>query len=259
LECEGTVARIVVEDVQRAEPLRLEIALGELAAAARPRLLALAIAELIATSRLERTRVAAAPVPAPVEPQPTAAEESAEASAGPAVPPSLQVWLALAAVREAEPAVLAPSIALGAVQSWDQLALVLDVRYERGQRAETEVELGFDVVSIALGPAGRLHGRSYQLLLGAALRVGYASLRAKARAADLEGDSLGGAWFGPCGQAALQFQVAPGWGVRLGGEVGYFAREIEGLGVSRERVLGLHGVWVAAMLGVGVEVWEARD
>lgn len=261
LECAGATARIVVEEEQRPEPLRLEIALAELAPAARPRLLALAIAELIATSRLGTpqptaaevaSRRPAAEVPEPVEPV------EAEAPLGPAVPPSLQLWLALAAVREADPPVLAPAVALGAVQSWDQLAITFDLRYERGRRTEPGVRLGYDAVSLAVGPAWRVHGRSYQLLLGAALRLGYASLSGSPRSDAVDGDSVAGLWLGPCAQGVLQFQLSERWGVRVGAEVGYVARGVRGVGVMGEPLLELEGVWAAGVLGVSFEVWRGR-
>ncbi|MET0388007.1 MAG: hypothetical protein ABW321_18690, partial [Polyangiales bacterium] len=139
LECLGDAARMWVADPARSAPLQVSVTLGDLAPAARPRLLALAMAELIATSRLRR-------------PQPTAADAPE--------PLVLQLWLGAGAAREGEPAWLAPAIALGAVGARAFLALTLDVRATRGERTTDAASLTSFDLSVAAGTAWRLASSS---------------------------------------------------------------------------------------------------
>jgi hypothetical protein len=257
LRCRAGVAQIWVDDQRLAAPLRLEITLTDLAPQARPRLLALALSELIATSRLEKSQLTAADES--VEPQSTAAVADAdepEDAASPAVPVSVQIWLGVGAAREADPLLIAPSIAAGGVVAWDQLALAADLRFDRGARTEPAAELTLNAISLALGPAWRVHGSSSQLLLGAAVRAGYAGLSARARSPDTTSDSLSGFWLGPCAQAALQLRITERWTVRAGLELGYVTQTVRGLDARGQALLDLGGLWVSGHAGVS---WDATD
>jgi hypothetical protein len=257
LRCRAGVAQIWVDDPRLAAPLRLEITLTDLAPQARPRLLALALSELIATSRLEKPQLTAADKR--VQPQPTAAVTDAAEPHEPApspVPLGVQIWLGAGAVREADPRLMAPSIAAGGVVAWDQLALAADLRFDRGARTEPAAELTLNAISLALGPAWRVHGRSSQLLLGAAVRAGYAGLSASARSADTASDSLAGFWLGPCAQAALQLRIAVRWTLRAGIELGYVTQTVRGLDPSGQALLDLGGLWLSGQAGIS---WDAID
>jgi len=245
LRCTAAVARMWVDDPRQGAPLWLEITLSDLAPPARPRLLALALSELIATSRLQ--------TPAP--PQPTAAAEPAPAPAQPAAPASLrQLWLGLGVTREARPVLTAPALGAGGVLTWSRLALSLDVRLARGARSLPAAELTLSTLSLALGPGVWLGDRHMQLLLAAAVRAGYAELRARARSADRAGDALAGFWLGPCAQAALQLRIGEHWLLRAGLELGHVTRQLRGLDAGGQALLELRGLWLAAQAGVS---WDA--
>ncbi len=261
LECRGDTARIFVESDRRATPLRLEIRLLDLAPQARPRFLALAIAELIATSRL-----AAAPIdPAEAQPAPAPSDETTEANTdgdeqadsqlteagAPAVVRShFEVWLGLGASREAEPIVWAPSVALGAWYAHGAWAITTDLRFDRGRRRADDVDLGVDTGSLALGPAWHLQGTGTEFLLGPSVRVGYASLHGTARSTDVTGDSLAGFWFGPCAQAALHVQLARRWSLRAGLEIGVVTQTLRGFDARGAELFALDGTWLSAHAGV---------
>jgi hypothetical protein len=247
LTCEEGVATIVVEDVGRSSPLRLEITLSDLARSARPRGLALAVAELIATSRLQ-------PVAAGVEPEQEAETDSYE-------PPVLseptrsgvQLWLGLGAARMAQPSMLGPVVALGVVGYWGAFALTSDLRFEHAQRSQGVADLLMNAGSLALAPAWRLHGSSADLLASAGVRAGFATLFAKSNDPTLTADSVTGFWLAPCAQVAVHVRLARRWALRAGVEGAYVTRTLRGLGAEGEVVLELRGVSLAAVVGVG---WE---
>ena len=243
LTCEGGVAAIVVEEAGRSAPLRLEVLLSDLARSARPRALALAVAELIATSRLQRQP----PVAAVVEPGETSNETlvlSEPTRSGAAL------WLAAGAARVAEPSMLGPTASLGVLGYWGALAISADLRVERAQRTQSVADLGLVAGSLALAPAWRLHASSADLLIGAGARVGFASLRGESRDPGLAGQSVTGLWFGPSAQVAVHVRLARRWALRVGVEAAYLTRTVRGVGANREPVLELRGLSLAALLGV---------
>jgi len=237
LECLPDGARITVAGVASDPPLRLEVGFAELAPAARPRLLALALAELIATSRHERQQ------------PPTAAEPAARPKAI-----GLQFWLALGAVRAAEPAVLSPALGIGAALRLDWLALAADLRVDRGERETSPAQIVLETLSLGVAPSWRAGGRSWQLLLGPGLRAGYARMRGEARTTGLEGQTLSGLWLGPCLAASFQLAFARRWAARIGAEAGYVTQRLRGEGGDTNALLELAGPWLSLTAGLS---WEA--
>jgi hypothetical protein len=237
LECTPEGARITVSGVVSDPPLRLEVGLTELAPAARPRLLALALAELIATSRHEHSQ------------PPTAAEPAARPTRI-----SLHVWLALGAVRAAEPAVLSPALGVGAALRLDWFALAADLRVDRGERETSPAQVVLETLSLGGAPSWRAGGRSWQLLLGPGLRAGYARMRGEARRADLEGQTLSGFWLGPCLAASFELAFVHRWAARIGAEAGYVTQTLRGEGDDANALLKLAGPWLSLTVGLS---WEA--
>lgn len=251
LSCRAGVAAITVEEIGRATALHLEIRLSDLARSARPRVLALAIAELIATSRLQRQ-------------QPSAAEPEPPASSAPSYePPAIsassygaQLWLAVGAARVAQPSMLALLGALGANVYYNALALTADLRFEHAERAEDLAQLRLTAGSLALAPAWRLHASSADLLIGAGVRAGIASLGATATAQRFEGSTVRGLWLAPCAQLALHVRLARRWALHIGIEAAYLTRTLRGLDQDGAALLELRGLALAAQLGVG---WDLSD
>lgn len=284
VSCLADVAHIRVEDAGLTAPLHLEIALRDLDRPARSRLLALAVAELIATSRLQRAKTAA---PAGASDLGAGARDSdgAEAaavsgegagsvsarSAGDDAhaaegfddelaladglgPVGAQLWLGLGAARLAEPSMIAPAAAGGVSVYWNAVALNADVRFERARTTRSVAELQLDAGSLALAAAWRVHSRSAALSIGPGLRAGYASLRAREREAGLEGQAVNGFWVAPCAQLALQLRFAERWAVRIGSELAFVTRTLRGNGPNGDAVLELRGFALAAQLGIS---WDA--
>jgi hypothetical protein len=249
------VAQIKVEDTGLAAPLQLEIALSDLETQGRTRLLALAVAELIATSRLQRAQLAAAdavaPPPETVPPAPTPAPAATTHS-------GMQVWLGLGAARIAEPSMLAPMAVGGLVLYWDALALAAELRFEHAQTTRDVAELQLDAGSLALVPAWRLQVAGAELSIGPGVRAGYASLRAQPRQADLAGLSVQGFWLAPCAQLALQLHFAQRWALRFGAELAYITRTLRGLDTNAEPLLELRNLALAAQLGISWDAFGVR-
>ncbi|HTU61492.1 MAG TPA: hypothetical protein VMF89_23715, partial [Polyangiales bacterium] len=187
LTCEAGVAAIVVEEAGRDAALRLEITLSDLARPARARGLALAVAELIATSRLQRqTPAAAVQEPAQqLEPDSYEPPELSEPTRS-----GVQVWLGVGAARMAQPAMLGPVGALGLVAYWGALAVTSDLRFEHAQLSQGVAEVQLNAGSLALAPAWRLHASSADLLIGAGVRAGVANLAGRSNDATLTGASV---------------------------------------------------------------------
>jgi hypothetical protein len=249
LSCQAGVAAIVVEDEGSAALLRLEIALSDLAQPARSRSLALAVAELIATSRLQRQQPTAA-VAAPVQTAETEVESYAPPVLSEPTRHGVQLWLAAGAGRMAQPSMLGPLGALGVIAFWGGLAITSDLRFEHAQRTENVAELLLNAGSLALAPAWRVHASSADLLIGAGLRAGYASLRASPRESSLAGESVHGFWLAPCAQVAVQVRLARSWALRIGIEAAYVTRTLRGLDTNGVALLELRDLTLAAQLGV---------
>jgi hypothetical protein len=166
-----------------------------------------------------------------------------------------QFWLGIGAVSEADPRLIAPALAVGGIAAWEQLALVAELRVERGGRTAESAELSLTALSLALGPAWRWHGRSYQLQLGPAVRAGYVGLQAHARSPQTAGDSLAGFWFGPCAQVSAHARLTQHWLLRAGLEFGYATQTVRGVDQRGVSLLDFGGPWLSAHAGA---VWQVE-
>jgi len=243
LTCEAGVAAIVVEEAGRSSALRLEVTLSDLARPARLRGLALAVAELIATSRLQPTAAVVEPV------QEVAADSYAPPVLSEPARSGVQLWLGVGATRLAQPSMLGPVGALGVVGYWGAFALTSDLRFEHAQMSQGVAELQLNAGSLALAPAWRLHSSSADLLIGAGVRAGFATLSGKSNDPTLTADSVTGFWLAPALQVSVQVRLARRWALRVGVEGAYVTRTLRGLGADGEAVLELRGLSLAAVVG----------
>jgi hypothetical protein len=247
VQCEESTAVLTVEDPARATPLRVELDLAAAASLARPRLLALTLAELITTSQLEQ------PVPA-AEPAPVAQPEAAQAEPDDdglarAAPP-LQLWVSPSLSIAGAPVLpllggeVGLSYALGPVL----LALEGQARFAQNDRAASDISLRALSAGFAVMPL--LIDRGAQLALGAGARVGHVSVTATSHDPRTTGDSLSGIWLGPMAAASLHLPFVDAVALRFALEAGYFARPTIGrdqLGAER---FALRGPWLS--LGAGI-------
>jgi hypothetical protein len=244
VSCRAEVAEITVHAAGRSA-LQLALSLRDIEPRARARSLALAVSELVATSRLQRPQPSASvPVQAPDEP------DKGQLDA--------HIYLGLGIGRLTEPSLLAGSVAAGVALAWRMLAIAADVRFEHAQSTRSEAQIALNAGSFALAPLWRLTAPSAELALGPALRIGYASMHADARADRTTGLSVGGVWLAPGAQLGLRLRFTRRWSLRLGAEVAYVTRRLRGLDASGDPLLELRGVAIAAHLGVSWDAVSAR-
>ena len=235
LRCETLHAEISVQKPGAPRPLLLVLELASIRSEARARLLALSIAELIATSLLE---VTSEPEPEP-EPEPERT-----------TPPRGALWLGLGVLRGFEPGRWAPSLALGGALRLRLFAATADVSFDWSEQTRSEATVRARVLSLSLAPRLRLTRGRWAWDAGIGLRLGVAWLSAQARAEGLSGKSVSGLFLSPVLQSALCYGLAARWAMRLGLELGYTVRSVRGLDADGALLLALDKLRVAPSLAV---------
>ncbi len=203
---------------------------------AHARLLALAIAELIA-SNLPRT-----------EPAGSRPEPSQPAKAAPATPPDAPrsrhsameyaLWVSSRGFRDVLMIGGAASVAYHAP---GLLGVRLELAHERGHSDVTLGEVGATSTSGSLAILAGHSAASYRLESGLGARFGWVQLTGEPDAQS-RGEELNASWGGPLamfgGSVALGARLSLG----LGAECGLVAREVGGLVDGREQ-LAIQGIW----------------
>ncbi len=243
LRCFAQRATITVEDARRSAPLVLEVDLRSTKPEARARVLALATAELIATSRLEQGERRATKTGAPAA-RPAAAPSPA-ARGGP-----FELWLAGGAARAFEPALFAPLLAFGVARRFSALGLDAGIAIERGQRRTAQALATARDLSLGVAVAWHAGGGPIDLGLGLGVRAGYGLLAASPRQPDLSGRTLSSWFVVPLARASLELRVASKLALRTACEGGYVVKPIRGLDADRATLLALRGLRITLVLGV---------
>jgi len=244
LRCEGERAVISVYDPSRAEPLVLEMQLAQTRREARPRLLALAIAELIATSRFEQ-----APKPAPVT------REVAGAPVPPDEPANVfSVWLGGGVLSEYEPRAWPGTVAAGAALSFGPIALTTELGFDWSSKSESNVVVRARAASIALAPSLWLVRGPIDWTVSLGVRLGYAWLQAASRSMDLTAGSVSGAFLAPLAGTAVSWHFAAHVYFRAALELGYVLTPVRGLDADRQPLWELKSYRAGGVLGVGLDL-----
>jgi len=230
LQCSGELAQLTVTDDRRATPLELQLSLHDTPSEARARYLALAMAELIATSELERPTRQREPQPA-VDPWRGA------------------LWLAGGAMLGYAPRLFAPELQAGAAVGFKRFSLQLDADFARGARSVPAARVRTELLSIALAPGLRLVDGALSWDLAAGVRVGVAKLSADATQRDEAGRALSGVWLAPLLQTALALRVMAHWRVQVALEVDYIAKPMRGFASDGSTLIALRGVRAGLLLG----------
>ena len=246
LQCGTDRASIRVRDNDRDAALELEVPLADTRREARPRLLALAIAELIATSRLEPAQ----PAPRPPPPEPPRAKNEPEA---PAAEPAFSIEASAGVVRAFEPALWAPGLRLAAAYGGGLLLLHADLDFSWTSRDTTEATLTASTLSFALAPGLRLWNSALDWHLGAGLRGGPAWLEATARSSELRGKSVSGIFLAPLAWTAFSLPLSAAWHLTLALELAYIIKPVRGFDAQGTTLLELSGVRLASWLGAGAK------
>jgi hypothetical protein len=246
--CGPDRVRIEIHDPQQAAALRLELDLAAAPAQARTRLLALSIAELIATGRLERAPQPAQP---PAEEEDAVAEPPASESEAEA-PASWTVWAAPGLSRMGEPGLTLYGLEAGADYALGPALLLAQLQARWGAADTLAAEVAVQAYSASFALSPRLSLGAFDFALAPGVRVGHARLAGSAEQPDLQGATLSGAWLGPCVQAGLQLRVTTGAALRAGFEFGYVTQSVRGLDHESRRLLELDGVWLSASVGAAL-------
>jgi hypothetical protein len=259
VDCDKASSRIVVRDPLTSKTVERTLSLQSVEARARPRILAIAIAELVNASWAE---LATNPE---LEAPPKGAEGAQERDAVRQKlqtrmrPVSLSIGIGGTARVFASGAPVVPvafgGVLRGTVAPWGSVrgALVsLDATLETASAA---VPLGTAGVLLASGAASLAYtfGEPVRFELGAGARVGWANLEGvSAPDTSTLGGNVDGPWGGPMLVAAGSVGFARSVRLRLGVESGYAVASVHGA-VNGAAVIEVAGVWIMGALGIGFE------
>lgn len=252
LACSGDAAVITVEDPTRGAPLVLEMQLAQTRLEARPRLLALAIAELIATSRLEHVPVAAA---ANEDEKNDGAERSREEEpSDEADRARVSVWLAGGLASEFQPRHWAGIFAAGASFSVARFSVDAELGFEGATETSSQANVRARAASLALAPSFALVRDACEWRIGIGARASYAWLQAVAREAALRAGTVSGVVIEPFVTTTLVAPIASTWFVRVALDLGYVAKPLRGVDADDRSVLEVKGIRAAVLLGLGLHL-----
>ncbi len=254
VRCHDGRAELEVTDPTRAEPLTLSIDLEATPDNARTRLLALTLAELIATARLE----AAAPIATP-EP-----EFEADAQVSEASPPAERwLWVGVGGSRQGEPGLWSPAIHLGgALTLGAPFGLLLELQGHSGGGTPasdaTRTTVHTRGLSATAGAAALLSLGGVELVLGAGAELGYAHLSGSSDDSGVEGRDLQGLWAGPALSAGVHLPVARPWALRLALDLDYVLVPVRGLDRDDSALYAVDGPRATLVLALALDVTRTR-
>ena len=250
MACQGS--NVVIELTRSSGsryPVEVRVELRETARAARERLIALAATELVAQA--ERARSTLEPVRSEV----TSSAPKADQSPLPRAPSGRhqsELFVAGSVALEGEPTTTlwggSLGTALGLSPSW---SLLLDTRFERGERSLELAKVRWSVLSGFIGPLLRARWGSFRPSAGLGVRAGWLALTADASAPN-EGRSLTAPWVGVALPLKLGAEVGGFVAPFLGVEAGYVLVPIRGNLDDGTALAEQRGSWISAQVGVGV-------
>jgi hypothetical protein len=258
LRCDAPeVATITVAAPGDATPLRLDVELSKAAPPARTRLLALSVAELIATRRLQRQEpavpVAPAPAPAAAQDEPAQAAPVQDTSAHDTpARAQLRLWIGPALARAAAPATTLLGASAGIAHSFGVLALSGELQALFGSAELADANVAVRALSARVALAPQLTLGTFVISAGAGVRAGHVQLAADAQRPQLVGDTFSGLWFGPVALAALDMDVLRPGSLRIAVETGYVVRGVAGQDAHAQTLLAMRGLWISALAAVAL-------
>jgi hypothetical protein len=250
LGCQGS--EVVIELTRSSGsryPVEVRVELAETARAARERLIALAATELVAQAERARTTLES--------PRSEVAADGEKSDRSPPSHPARarrgsELFVAGSVALEGEPKAMlwggSLGTALGLSPSW---SLLLDTRFERGEKSLELATVRWSVLSGFIGPLLRARWGALRPSAGLGVRAGWLTLAADAEAPN-EGRSLTAPWVG----AALPLRLGAEFGgfvaPFLGVEAGLVIVPVRGNVDDGTALAEQRGAWIAAQLGVGV-------
>jgi hypothetical protein len=246
VRCSSGRAHLLVEEAESGRKQELELDLRETLEAARTRLVALTLAELVATLTIEPTHMAEVA-------QPSAAH--AERAQPP--PWRKRVWLGAGLAREGRPHILAPTLQTGLLYPVARLPIALQTELlaSRGRHDVTAGSITTWSLAGSAAAATRFRVGWAELVLGVGARLGYARLEGIAgKDNTLSGRSLSGAFWGPLLSGCAFAPLATRWGLRAGLDVVYIVMPVRGLDASGKVVYALGGLQLQANMSITLQL-----
>jgi hypothetical protein len=256
VDCDKASSRIVVRDPLTSKTVERTLSLQSVEAKARPRILAIAIAELVNASWVELATNPALEAPAPTAAGAPERDAVRQTQRSKMRPVSLSIAIGGTARVFASGAPVAFGGTLrGTVAPWGLARGVLVGLDATLETASAVVPLGTADILLASGGASLVYafGEPVRFELGGGARVGWANLEGLAApgTSTLRGN-VDGPWGGPMLLAAGSVGFARSARLRLGVESGYAVASVRGA-VNGEPVVDVAGVWIMGALGIGFE------
>ncbi|HEX5064035.1 MAG TPA: hypothetical protein VFV99_31865 [Kofleriaceae bacterium] len=244
IACAGPVAVLRVDDpsMQRTLWRRIDLVTGS-----EPRLLALALVELVASLRAELY------VPPPSSPPPAAVEHVAPSLATAVAPtsaiPRYRIELTGGAMTfSADKTALA---GLGArLSSRGRMPWLIDVQAHHGSNTTPIGEVTIDVSSLGAALAIERTARSVRASFGAGLRGGVVRMTGTPSSAIVMGSTTLSAWFGPIVLGDIAVPLTGRLALAAAVEVGYVVAPVSAFAGDR-RAASVDGAWAQLHVGVG--------
>lgn len=239
---EGARVQVSVQDQANGWAMHREVALDDVAASARPRALALAVAELIRSIEQTPPPEPLWPTPRAVEPVPTSVHHT---------PTSLQLQGELRALPTRDTTIWGGRMQLSV--PWHHLHVDIDLG---GGFASAHDDLG-DVLlrsaSVGMGLGPRFASRTVTLDLGLRAEMGWTWIRGESQRAGVRTQS-GSAWTSCAGlRGAIQVPAALWVRPSLALEGGFVLHGVKGES-SNQPVVGMTGYYLLAALGLAVSL-----
>lgn len=255
IHCQSDAATIALTRASGSRfPVEVRVDLRDTAQAARERLIALAATELVAQAERARAEselplATAAPIARPAQ-----ARDSAGGTPQHSRHRASQLFVAGSLSLDGAPKTVLWGGSLGALlglaRSW---SLLLDTRFERGQRQGELATVRWSSLSGFAGPSVRAELGLFQPMGGFGVRAGWLALSADARTPH-EGRSLTAPWLGLALPVRLGAELATGVIPFLGAEAGYVLVPVKG-NVDDGSSLAQHrGLWFGGTIGVAVRL-----
>jgi hypothetical protein len=245
LACEGPRLALVVGPLVSGAVARSEVDLASVPEATRPRVLALAITEL-----MEPRDAAPSPAP-PATIEPPAVIMTTGAPPPPA--PRVRLYAETSLRRIATPATWLGGLGVGgdvALRSW--LALAVELTVEGGSTSTTAASVSWRQGGLTAGIAVTGARGRWAWGLEPAFGVALLGLSAAAAAPTARGDSFTGVWAGPELAARARCGLGRAGFLQLQARGGYLTRTVVGFGDDGGRLVDVSGPWASLGLGGGV-------
>lgn len=225
VRCDDGFADMRVFEPGRAAPTRLRLRLTDTPPAARSRLLALTLAELIVSARLARsaptTAASEAPPPEPAGRDRAAADDEPVRTQRP-----LSLWLGAGATATGKPLLWTPTGELG-IAYGERLLSIASLQIESGTRASAGGDVRSTGLSLAAFAAARMSLGALSLPVGFGLRGGYQVLSGQTQPTR-SGRSLTGAWLAPALCVSALVPLSDVWTVRVAAEGAWVLTPLRG-------------------------------